>query len=320
MIGQIQFIGVKNFEKAEKNVSAKKKELIEEANKLDATLLSRGGGMREIETRIIETIRGKMLIVHMLVDVRDAMGSNVINTMSEAITPKLEQLTGGTARLRIVSNLAIHRTAKAKATWKKKELEDSMRTVQLKGEEVVEAILDAYAFAEADPFRTATHNKGIMNGVDALAIATGNDWRGIEAGCHSYASYNHQYKPLTKYYKNEEGDLVGEIEMPAVFAIIGGATKTNPTARIMQKILGVQTSQELSCVAASLGLAQNFAALRALATEGIQRGHMKLHAKNIAVLGGASGDLIDVVAKQMVEEKNIKADRAKQIVEELSKK
>ncbi|MEM3399484.1 MAG: hydroxymethylglutaryl-CoA reductase, degradative [Candidatus Micrarchaeia archaeon] len=315
MIGQVQLVGVESTESAKKAILEKKNEILELANSKDATLVKLGGGARDIEVRGIGG-KSKILAVHLLVDVRDAMGANAVNTMSEAIAPLLEQLSGGKARLRIISNLAVYRKAHARAVWKKEVLEESVGG-KMSGEEVVEAILQAYEFAVKDPFRCATHNKGIMNGIDALAVATGNDWRAIEAGVHSYACFKRKYSPLTRYKKNRKGDLEGEIELPLAFGIVGGATRTSPTAQISLKILGVKSAQELAQVAAALGLAQNFAALRALATEGIQRGHMELHARNIAITAGASGSEADIVAKKMIEEKNISVTRAKEILSSL---
>lgn len=318
MIGQIQIAHLKDPQKASKLILSKKKEFLEFMNRQDSVLVKFGGGAKDIETRIIETERGKMLIVHILVDVRDAMGANAVNSMAERIAPKLEELTGGIVFLRIISNLADKRLARAKTVWTKEFLEKSVKG-QMKGEEVVEAMLEAYAFAEADQYRCTTYNKGIMNGIDAITIATGNDFRAVEAGAHSYASITGRYKPLTKYYKDKDGNLVGEIKLPIAVGVIGGATKTNPLAKIALKILGVKTSQELAEVMAAIGLAQNFAALRALATEGIQRGHMRLHAKNIAVTAGAKGEEIERVSKKMVEKNNISVSRAKEILEEIRK-
>ncbi len=255
-----------------------------------------------------------MLIVHLKVNVKDAMGANAVNSMCEALSPELEKLTGGKVRLRILTNLAVFRTVKARATWSKKTLEESTKGA-FSGEEVVERILDAWAFAEADSFRASTHNKGIHNGIDAVVVATGNDWRAVDAGSHSFAARTGTYKPLTRYSKDEKGDLVGEIELPMAVGLVGGATKTHPIARICVKILGVKTASELSEVLASVGLAQNFAALRALSTEGIQRGHMRLHAKNIAVLAGATGSDIERIADKMAEKKDVSVARAKELLE-----
>ncbi len=305
MIGQIQVVGAKNPKKAIENVLKHKKQILEKANAGDSLLVKFGGGARKIEGREMKTSRGKMVVFHLLVDVRDAMGANAVNTMCERIAPMVEEYSGGIARLRIISNLAVHRTVKAKTTWKK----------ELIGEDWIESILDAYEFAANDEFRACTHNKGIMNGIDAVVIATGNDFRAVEAGAHTFASRSGEYKPLTKYYKNKNGDLVGEIELPMAVGLVGGATKTHPLAKINVKLLGVKTANELSEIIGSVGLAQNFAALKALATEGIQHGHMRLHAKNIAATAGASGNRVDEIAKQMVEEKNISVTRAKEILE-----
>jgi hydroxymethylglutaryl-CoA reductase len=316
MIGQIQIMGFKDFNKAKRAIMDNKKEIMTKANERDSVLVSFGGGAKDLEIRKIESEVGKMLVVHLLVDVRDAMGANAVNTMCEAISPMLEELTGGYVRLRIISNLADRRLAKARAVWKKEELESSTKGL-MKGSDVVDAILETYHLALNDPYRCATHNKGIMNGIDAVVIATGNDFRAVEAGAHSFASVSGKYKPLTKYHRDKNGDLVGEIELPVAIGIVGGATRTKPEAKIALKILGVKSAQELSEVIAAVGLAQNFAALRALASEGIQRGHMRLHAKNIAVMAGAKGDAIDIVTQKMLEEKNISASRAKEILEEI---
>lgn len=310
MIGQIQILNVKDFEKAKKRIAEKEAELLVFANEQDPMLVKFGGGAKKIEVRQIDSIRGKMLVIHLLVDVRDAMGANAVNTMCEALSPTFEELTGGKARLRILSNLAVHRVARATAIWKKEEI----------GAETVEGVLDAYAFAEADAFRCTTHNKGVMNGIDAVVLATGNDWRAVEAGAHAYAAMKGKYSPLTKYSKNNSGDLVGTIELPLAVGLVGGATKTHPIARIAVKILGVKSASELAQVIASVGLAQNFAALRALATEGIQRGHMGLHARNVAIAAGATGKLVDEVAKRLADSGKVRADEAKKILDELDKK
>ncbi|MBU0898338.1 MAG: hydroxymethylglutaryl-CoA reductase, degradative [Nanoarchaeota archaeon] len=317
MIGQIQMVGIENVEKGKEAILKEKDDIIKYANDVDpAVLVKYGGGLRDIEVRILESQRGKMLIVHLLVDCRDAMGANAVNTLAEAIGPRLEKLVGGKVRLRIISNLAVHRKARSRAVWSKEDLEKSTKG-EMSGEEVVEAVLDAYAFADADPYRCTTNNKGMMNGIDAVVIATGNDFRAIESGAHSFAAIDGRYKPLAKYSKNENGDLVGEIELPMAIGLVGGTTRTHPIAKIAVKILGVKSANELGEVIASVGLAQNFAALRALATEGIQKGHMRLHAKNIAVLAGAKGEQIDKVAAKMIEEKKIRVDRGKEILESL---
>ncbi len=318
MIGQIQIMGFGDFDSARRAILDNKEKILSNANKRDSVLVSFGGGAKDIEVRKIESKIGEMLVVHLLVDVRDAMGANAINTMCEGISPLLEELTGGYVRLKIISNLADKRLARAKAIWKREELEKSTKGL-VKGEEVADAILEAYYLALNDPYRCATHNKGVMNGVDAVVIATGNDFRAVEAGAHAYASISGKYKPLTKYYKNDEGDLVGEIELPVAIGTVGGATRTKPEAKVALKILGVKSAKELSEIIAAVGLAQNFAALRALATEGIQKGHMRLHSKNIAVIAGAKGNEIDKVAKKIIEDKNISVDNAKKILEEIRK-
>ena len=310
MIGQIQLVNVKNFDQAKKKILENKKALLNECNGADSILVKLGGGAKDLEVKELDTERGKMFLVQLLVDVRDAMGANAVNTMSERISSKLEELSGGETRLRIVSNLAVHRTSKASTTWKKEVL----------GEEAIERILDAYAFAAADKFRCCTHNKGIMNGIDAVVVATGNDFRAVEAGAHTYASLSGSYKPLTKYFKDKEGNLAGEIELPLAVGIIGGATRTHPIAQISLQLLKVNSAQELSGIIASVGLAQNFAALRALATEGIQKGHMRLHSKNIAVTANVPKELIDEVSRKMIEENKINVSRAKEILEEMQKK
>jgi len=307
MIGQIQIIDIKDPFAAKVRVLEKKREIIERANQCDPVLIGLGGGVKDIEAKVIDTPSGAMLIVHLLVNVKDAMGANAVNTMCETVAPYVAELANGKYLLRIISNLAVYRLARAWAIFDKD---------MLGGEEVVDGIIKAFEFANADPFRCATHNKGIMNGIDALVIATGNDFRAIEAGAHAYASLG-GYHSLTQYSKNEEGDLVGSIELPVACGTIGGATSSNPVAKLSLKILGVKSAQELACVMASLGLAQNLAALRALASEGIQRGHMELHARNIAIMAGASGKEVDIVAERMAREKRVRVDRAKEILEEL---
>lgn len=305
MIGQIQIVGVKNPEDASEKIIKKKDELISIANEKDPGLIERGGGARDIETHLIQTMRGKMIIIHLIVDVQDAMGANAINTMCEAISPLVEEITGGKARLRIITNLALKRVVRAKAVWKRDVI----------GEDAVEGVLDAYAFAMADRSRCVTHNKGIMNGIDAVAIATAQDFRALEAAAHGYANMDGKYRPLTKYAKDEKGNLIGEIELPIAVGIVGGASRTNPLAKISLKILGVSSAKEFSQVLASVGLAQNFAALKALSTVGIQSGHMKLHSKNIAIMAGADRGEIEIVSEMMVKEKNINVSRAKEILE-----
>jgi len=308
MIGQIQLLGFDDVTDAAKAIMDHKKELLKLANEQDKILIDLGGGAEDLEVRILGSPLGKMIVVHIVVNVLDAMGANAVNTMCEALAPMLEELTGGHVRLKILSNFADKRLVKAKAVFDKEKMG---------GERVVDAFIESYTLASIDPYRAATHNKGIMNGIDALIVATGNDFRAIEAGAHVYASRNGQYTSLSKYYKDKNGNLVGELEMPMAVGIIGGAANIHPKAKLCRKILGVKTAKELAEVVVSLGLAQNFAAVYALSTVGIQKGHMSLHAKNIAVMAGASGDQIDKVADQLVKEGKVKLDRAKEIMESL---
>ncbi len=310
MISQIQVVNLKNPYFAKMQVLEQKEELIRIANEQDPVLVKVGGGCRDITARVLDSNMGPMLVIHLHVDVRDAMGANAVNTMAEALAPYIEDITGGKVYLRIISNLAIYRLARARAIWKKDVI----------GKETVKGVLYAYEFARIDPFRAATHNKGIMNGIDAVLIATSNDWRAVEAGTHAYAAINGQYASLSHYEMNENGDLVGSIELPLAVGIIGGATSTHPKAKIARKILGIKTAKEFSEILAAVGLAQNFAALRALATEGIQRGHMELHARNIAVMAGAKGDEIDKVAEILVKEKKVRVDRAEEVLREIREK
>jgi len=301
MIGQIQTVKVKDPYYARMAILDAKDKILEKANEQDPLLVSLGGGAKDLRVKVIHTIRGPMVITELLVNCKDAMGANAVNTMAEAVAPLIERITGGRVVLRIISNLATERLARAWTVVDKREVG---------GEEVVDGILDAYAFAAADPYRAATHNKGILNGIIAVALATCNDHRAIEAGAHAYAARTGFYSPLSVWEKNEDGDLVGSIELPLAVGIIGGATKVHPIAKIALKILGVKTAQELAEVMAAVGLAQNLAALRALAHEGIQRGHMSLHARNIAIMAGAKGELIDIIAERMVKERKIRMDRA----------
>ncbi|MBY9016612.1 MAG: hydroxymethylglutaryl-CoA reductase, degradative [Candidatus Lokiarchaeota archaeon] len=310
MISQIQLTKLEDIDIAKENIAKNKEKILSIANEQDPLLNQLGGGAKDLEIREIETRKGKMLILHLLVDVRDAMGANIVNTMAEAVSPYIEDLCNAKIYLRIVSNLATHRIAKSRAVFDRN---------LLGGAEVVEGILNAYEFAVADPFRATTHNKGIMNGISALGLATGNDTRALEAGAHAYASLSGNYGPLTKFDLNSEGNLVGEIEIPLALGIIGGTTRNHPMARLALKILKVESSGELAQVAAALGLAQNVGALRALASEGIQKGHMSLHSRNIAKLAGASEDIIEEVAKRMVKDKKIRVDYAKEIIELISK-
>lgn len=308
MIAQIQTVEVPTPFAAKNKIIEMKAELLELANAQDPILVRFGGGARDIRVRIFDSAVGVMLVCELIVDCGDAMGANAVNTMAEALAPRIEKITGGRVILRILSNLAEFRLVRARATFDK-EL--------LGGDEVVRDIIAAWAFAEADPYRCATHNKGIMNGIDAVVVATGNDFRAIEAGAHSYAAVG-GYSSLTKYEKDPDGNLVGSIEIPMAVGLVGGATKVHPVARACVKILGVKTALELGHVIASVGLAQNLAALRALASEGIQKGHMALHARNVAATAGARGEQVDIIAEQLVKEKNVKVERAKEILDKLN--
>lgn len=308
MIGQIQAVGIADPAGARMSILEKKGEIIRRANDVDPVLVKFGGGAKDVEVRVIDTPGGKMVITHLIVDCRDAMGANAVNTMAETVAPYIEELTGGRVYLRIISNFADRRIIRVKAVFTKEAIG---------GEDVVDGIIAAYNFAASDPYRAATHNKGIMNGVTAAVLATGNDTRAIEAGAHVYASRSGTYLPLSCYEKNANNDLVATIEMPVAVGLVGGATKTNPIARAAVKILGVKTATEMGEVFAALGLAQNFAAMRALATEGIQRGHMGLHSRNVAIQAGATGELVDKIAGIMVKERKVRADRAKELLDEM---
>ncbi|BAI60290.1 3-hydroxy-3-methylglutaryl-coenzyme A reductase [Methanocella paludicola SANAE] len=310
MRGLIQVTGIKDPYSARFSVLSAKNNIMEMANAVDPVLVKFGGGCKDVEAYVKDTPHGPILVVHLIVDCRDAMGANAVNTMAETVGPYLEKLTGGKVYLRIISNLADKRLMRARAVFSKESIG---------GDDVVDAIIKAYEFALVDPYRAATHNKGIMNGISAVTLATGNDTRAIEAGAHAYASITGTYLPLTIYEKSAGGDLVGTIEVPLAVGLVGGATASHPTAKANVKILGVKTASELGEVMAAVGLAQNFAALRALATEGIQRGHMQLHSRNVAIHAGATGDLIDKVAEAMVREKKVRADRAKELLEQFTK-
>jgi hydroxymethylglutaryl-CoA reductase len=317
MRAQVQVLGVGDPYGARQALLRARDQILEVANSRDKVLIGLGGGCRDIEVHVFpDTPRGPMVVMHLIVDVRDAMGANTVNTMAEAVSPLVEKLTGGTVRLRILSNLADLRLARARVRL----TPEVLKTKERSGEEIVEGVLDAYTFAAVDPYRAATHNKGIMNGVDPVIVATGNDWRAVEAGAHAYACRNGRYTSLTTWEKENSGALVGTIEMPMPVGLVGGATKTHPLAQVALKILGVKSAQELGEVAVAVGLAQNLGALRALATEGIQRGHMALHARNIALVAGATGDEIDAVARQMAAEHDVRTDRAVALLAALRQK
>ena len=306
MIGQVHLVKVSSPRYAAFKILERKEEILELANQQDPVLVRLGGGARDVEVRVVETSRGSVVVVHLIVDVLDAMGANAINTMVEAIAPLLEKISGGEARLRIISNYATYRIVRA---WARTSPEN------VGGVDVAEKIVEAYLIAEADPYRAVTHNKGIMNGIIAVALATAQDHRAIEAGAHAYAARTGRYRPLSSWEIDREGYLVGTLEIPLQVGVVGGATRVHPVAKIALKILGVKKASELAEIMAAVGLAQNLAALRALVTEGIQRGHMKLHAKNLAMMAGAAGELIDIIAEQMVQEGRIRFDYAKELVE-----
>jgi hydroxymethylglutaryl-CoA reductase len=313
MIGQMQVIKVTNIEEAKLKLYEHKAELLAEADSIDPVLKKFGGGARDLEIRLFESSPiGPFLVIHLIYDVRDAMGANAVNTACERLSPRVEAITGGKVHLRILSNLADRRFARARCTIPVKELAFD----DFSGEEVRDGIIAAYAFAAVDPYRAATHNKGIMNGVDSVVIATGNDWRAIEAGAHAYAARSGRYTSLSTWNEDADGNLVGTLEMPMAVGIVGGATKVHPAAQAAVKLMGVKTANELAEIIVSVGLAQNMAALRALATEGIQRGHMSLHARQVAIAAGASGELIEKVAAQMVAERIVRIDRAEELLSE----
>jgi hydroxymethylglutaryl-CoA reductase len=311
MIGQMQVLDLPNVHLAQLSLLEHKEELLAIADAVDPVLKQFGGGAHNLEARVInESPIGPFLVVHLIYDVRDAMGANAVNTACERLAPHIEAITGGRVHLRILSNLADHRLARARCTIPVSELAFGDFT----GEKVCSGIIEAWAFAASDPYRAATHNKGIMNGVDSVVIATGNDWRAIEACAHAYAARAGRYTSLSTWGKDRDGNLVGTLEMPMAVGIVGGATKVHPAAQAAVKLMGVMTAKELAEIIVSVGLAQNMAALRALATEGIQRGHMSLHARQVAIAAGATGELIEKVAARMVVEKVVRIDRAEEIL------
>ena len=304
MIAQLQLLNVADPFFAKQIINEHKDEILRICNDKDPVLCSLGGGALDLEVRIVDSQVGPMVVTHLKVNTLDAMGANAVNTMAEAVAPYIEQITGGTISLRILSNLAIYRLARSRCVIKKEVI----------GEDVVDKIVEAYAFAAADPFRAATHNKGVMNGIIPVVIATGNDTRAIESGAHAYASMSGSYKPFTTWGKDSDGNLVGTIEVPMAVGLVGGATKIHPAAKVAVKMLGVESAAELGEVIASVGLAQNFAALKALATEGIQRGHMSLHARNVASVAGAKGDELEKIVAIMIKDKKVNGEYAKELL------
>ena len=312
MRAQVQVLGLSDPHGARVALLRERERIVTLANSRDQVLIGLGGGCQDIEAHVFaDTPRGPMLVLHLIVDVRDAMGANTVNTMAEAVAPLVEEITGGTVRLRILSNLADLRLSRARVRLTPQTLDTRERS----GAEIIEGVLDAYVFAATDPYRAATHNKGIMNGVSAVVLATGNDTRAVEAGAHAYAARDGRYGSLTHYEVSKDGDLVGSIELPLAVGLIGGVTKIHPTAQACLKILGVTTAERLARVIAAVGLAQNFSALKALTTVGIQSGHMALHAQNVAIMAGAVGGEVDAVARALVERKAVRIDVAQEILE-----
>lgn len=307
MFSQIQVIDCEDLFGARIKILERKEEILDVARDQDPVLIENGGGPLDLEVRVLDDVDSPMLVIHLLVNTLDAMGANAVNTMAESIAPLLEKITGGHVNLRIISNLADKRLARVRCEIKKEMI----------GEKAVKGIVNAYRFAVLDPYRAATHNKGIMNGISAVVLATGNDTRAVEAGAHAFATRNGQYSPLSTWEQNKNGDIIGTLELPLAVGILGGATSLHPKAKTNLRLMKVESSKDLAEIIVSVGLAQNFAALNALATEGIQAGHMKLHSKNIAMMAGATGSTIDKVAQQLVEEGNVRLDRAKELIKSI---
>ncbi len=311
MTGQIQLLDVKDSGRVAQTIEQHKAEIIDKANETAGSIKRRGGGAVDVRTRVFKnTSIGEMIVVHLLYDARDAMGANAVNTALEHVSPFIEQITGARANLRILSNLSDNRRAWAEGSIPATALSTEFAS----GAEVIDGILEAALFAELDPYRAATHNKGIMNGIDALLIATGNDWRAVEAGAHAYAARGDRYSSLSRWWKDESGDLRGRIELPLAVGIVGGATRVHRLARTALKILGVRSARQLAEVTAAVGLAQNLAAMRALATDGIQSGHMRLHARQLAIAAGTQTEDVVTIAQQMKEEGKIRLERARELV------
>lgn len=308
MRGQIQVLNIDDPHAARAKIFEHKNEIIEHCNGKDPTLVKLGGGVKDIEVHLIDTAKETMVVVHLIVDTKDAMGANAVNTMAESVSPLIERITNGRVVLRIISNLADKRIVRARGEFS---------TEMLGGIEIAKNIVSAYEFADADPYRAATHNKGVMNGITAAVLASGNDTRAVEAGAHAYAARSGRYRSLTTWELNKAGNLVGTLELPLAVGIVGGATKTHPVAKAALKIMDVQSAEELASYIAAVGLVENLASLRALSAEGIQSGHMRLHAKNLAVMAGATGDIIDRVVQQAIEEKDFRYDRVLEITNSL---
>ena len=317
MIGQLQILEVKDLAGTQETILEQKQHLLAELDDLDPVLKALGGGPRDLEVRVIDNSAiGPYLVVHLYIDVRDAMGANVVNTACEKLAPALEEISGGRVHLRILSNLADRRLATAKCIIPV----DSLSFGEYSGEQVRDGIIEAWAFADSDPYRAATHNKGIMNGIDAVLLVTGNDWRAVEAGAHAYAARFGFYRSLSIWSKDRDGNLCGELEMPMAVGTVGGATRVHPGAKTALQLMDVETASDLAEIIVSVGLAQNLAAMRALATDGIQKGHMRLHARQVAIAAGAAGEKINQLADQLIKEKKVRIDRAEEILLNLDKK
>ncbi|HET7130723.1 MAG TPA: hydroxymethylglutaryl-CoA reductase, degradative, partial [Gammaproteobacteria bacterium] len=316
LIGQIQVVNVPDMERAKHALRDRRQEIINLANSFHPNMVARGGGARDIELFVhpLPSSGKPMLVVHLLVDTRDAMGANLVNGMCEGVAPLVESITGGEVFLRILSNLTDRSLVRAYCKIPIERLAGRGYT----GEQARDGIIVAADFAAVDPYRAATHNKGIMNGIDPLAIATGNDWRAIEAGAHAYAARGGRYSSLTEWSADEEGNLCGRIEMPIKVGIVGAPLESNPTVALNLRLLGVESATELGQVMGAVGLAQNFAAIRALATEGIQKGHMTLHARSVVTAAGASKEVFDEVLDRLIQSGVIKVWKAQELIAEVS--
>lgn len=318
MTGQIQVVGVADPHRAAEAVVAAKEDLLALANQLEPNMVARGGGAVDLDVRVLtpegtKSRHQQMVIVHIYVDTCDAMGANLINTIAEGLAGEIEAVTGGAVYLRILSNLTDRRRVSVQCSLPVEELGWQGYT----GEEVAEGIVNASVFAETDPYRAATHNKGIMNGIDAVALATGQDWRALEAGAHAFAAVEGRYRPLARWSMADPHTLVGELDLPLAVGIVGGPIRLHPTVRVLLDMLGVESARELACVMGSVGLAQNLGAIKALGSTGIQRGHMALHARSVAATAGACGPEVEVIAQAMIGERTIKVERAATLLREL---
>lgn len=316
MIGQIQVVGCPDIYAAKNAIMKEKEAIIKEANDAYPSIVARGGGAKDLEVRILNeesnSKYSQMLVLHIYINTCDAMGANIINTMVESLAPTVEKLTEGKVYLRILSNFTDRCLARAKCVIPAERLASD----GFSGEEVRDGIVHAYEFAASDPYRAVTHNKGIMNGIDPVIIATGNDWRAVEAAAHAYAARHGQYSSMTEWSVDEEGNLVGELELPMSIGIVGGSIRVHPMAKLAHKILDVESAEELAQIIVAVGLAQNLGALKALVTDGIQKGHMALHSRSVAIAAGATGEMIDIIASELVKVKDIRVGRAKQLVGE----